>query len=324
LAADCAERLFVAESQRGAGQARKGHGMERFRVATTQLHVRHMDVERNLDAHLKFIDQAGDAACDLVVFPELSATGHNGTPEVTRAAEPSDGPIYQTIFDRVRGRGIVVAYGFCELFRGTHYNAYALVGPDGMIGIQRKVHASFDEFFRFRQAYEWSVFDLGFCQIGTAICHDSDFFESWRILNLKGAEVVLLPHANRKMFGSDGTMTFDGSEREASTEELLRFQEELTKERPHPPRLHDVLARDNGVFAIFSDQVGFDGDSTHVGGAYVLAPDGSMLTRTQVGLESSMVWVDLDPGILRKVRENPVFALLKRRPETYTELTVPL
>ena len=49
-----------------------------------------------------------------------------------------------------------------------------------------------------------------------------------------------------------------------------------------------------------------------------------MLARSAVGLESSMVWVDLDPGILRKVRENPVFALLKRRPETYAELTIPL
>ena len=25
-------------------------------------------------------------------------------------------------------------------------------GPDGLIGLQRKVHASYDEFFRFRQA----------------------------------------------------------------------------------------------------------------------------------------------------------------------------
>jgi predicted amidohydrolase len=298
--------------------------MKRFRVATTQLYVRHMDVKRNLAAHFEIIGQAADAACDLVVFPELSITGHNGTPEVTRAAELSNGPIYQAICEKAQRHRIVVAYGFCELFRGAHYNSYALVGPDGMIGIQRKVHASFDEFFRFRQAYEWNVFDLGFCRIGTAICHDSDFFESWRILSLKGAEVVLLPHANRKMFGPDGTLTFDGSGREASREALLQFQEELTKDRPDPPRLHDVLARDNGVFAVFSDQVGYDGDSTHVGGAYVLAPDGSMLARTAGSLESNMIWVDLDPGILRKVRENPVFALLKRRPETYAELTVPL
>ena len=85
-----------------------------------------------------------------------------------------------------------------------------------------------------------------------------------------------------------------------------------------------MLARDNGVFAIFSDQVGFDGNSTHVGGAYVLAPDGSMIARSAVGRETSWVSADLDPELLQRVRRNPVFALRKRRPDTYGELTIPL
>ena len=298
--------------------------MKQFKVAATQLAVRQLDVEGNLEAHFQLIGQAAEAGCQLIVFPELSVTGHNGTPEITRAAEPSDGMICRAMYETARRHGIVVGYGFSELFRGTHYNAYALVGPEGMIGIQRKVHASFDEFFRFRQAYEWSVFDLGFCRVGTAICHDSDFFESWRILALKGAEVILLPHANRKMIGADGSLTFDGSAWQAPEAQLLEAQRDLIAERPAIARLHDVVARDNGVFAVFSDQVGFDGDSTHVGGAYILAPDGSMLARNRESIESQIIWADLDPAILRKVRENPVFPLLKRRPETYGELTVPL
>ena len=71
--------------------------------------------------------------------------------------------------------------------RDRRPNTYSLVGPGGLLGLQRKVHASYDEFFHFRQAYEWTVADLGLCKVGTAICHDSDFFESWRILALKGA-----------------------------------------------------------------------------------------------------------------------------------------
>ena len=126
-------------------------------------------------------------------LPELSVTGHNGGAEVTRGAERHDGRIDETISQQARASGIIVSYGFCELHRGTHYNTSALVGPDGLIGLQRKVHASLDEFLRFRQAYAWNVFDLGFCTVGTAICHDSDFFESWRILALKGAELILLP-----------------------------------------------------------------------------------------------------------------------------------
>jgi predicted amidohydrolase len=289
--------------------------VERCRVAATQVDVRHADVEHNLETHLRLIAETAAAGCDLVVFPELSVTGHNGSPEVTRGAEHHDGRIYRAIHEQARAHGIVVSYGFCELYRGTHYNTSALVGPDGLIGLQRKVHASLDEFLRFRQAYDWSVFDLGFCVVGTAICHDSDFFESWRILALKGAELVLLPHANRTLEAADGSHAFDGRGRDAPADELLAAQAAL------PLRLHEVLARDNGVYAVFSDQVAFDGHSTHVGGAYVVAPDGSEVARSDPGLVSAWIVAELDPELLRRVRESPSFALRKRRPETYDQLT---
>ena len=298
--------------------------MKRCKVAATQVDVRYTDVDHNLEAHLRLIAETAEAGCDLVVFPETSATGNNGSPEVTRFAEPHDGRIFRTIQEQAREYGIVVSYGFCELFRGTHYNTSALVGPDGLIGLQRKVHASYDEFFRFRQAYEWGVYDLGFCTVGTAICHDSDFFESWRILALKGAEVILLPHANRTMPAGGGVLTFDGRESHLADAEILSAQEELLEPRPDPPRLHDFLARDNGVYAVFSDMVGFDGHSTHVGGAYVLAPDGSMVARSELGTGDGWIGADLDPGLLERARENPWFALKKRRPETYGELTARL
>jgi predicted amidohydrolase len=243
---------------------------------------------------------------------------------VTRFAEPHDGPIFRAVHEQARAHEIVVSYGFCERYRGTHYNTSALVGPEGLIGLQRKVHASYDEFFRFRQAYEWGVYDLGFCTVGTAICHDSDFFESWRILALKGAEVILLPHANRTMPAGGGVLTFDGRERELPEADIRRAQEELFEERPFPPRLHDFLARDNGVFAVFSDMVGYDGHSAHVGGAYVLAPDGSMIARSELGGGDRWVGADLDPELLERARENPWFALKKRRPEAYEELTTRL
>src|SRR5262249_37946760 len=125
----------------------------------------------------------------------------------------------------------------------------------------------FDEFYRFRQTHEWGAYDLGFCIAVAAICHDSDFFESWRILRLKGAELVLLPHANRTMPAPDGTLAFDGRERRAADDELRLMQRGPPADRPHAPRLADVFARDNGVLAVFSDQVGFYGHRPHVGGA---------------------------------------------------------
>ena len=214
--------------------------MKRFKVAATQVDVRHTDVEHNLEIHLQLIAEAAEAGCQLIVFPETSATGNNGSVEVTRFAEPHDGRIFETIRQQAKASAIVVSYGFCERFRGTHYNTSALVGPDGLIGLQRKVHASYDEFFRFRQAYEWGVYDLGFCTVGTAICHDSDFFESWRILALKGAEVILLPAREPDDAGRRRVLTFDGRENLLSDDQILIAQEELLEPRPDPappPRL---------------------------------------------------------------------------------------
>ena len=295
--------------------------MKPFTVAATQVETSHLDVDHNLELHVRLIEETAAAGCHLVVFPEGSVTGSNGSEDVVRDAEPSDGRIYRTLQAEAARHRIVVSYGFCELYRGTHYNTSALVGPDGLLGLQRKVHASYDEFFRFRQAYEWDVADAGFCRVGTAICHDSDFFESWRILALMGAEVILLPHANRTMPAGGGDLTFDGRGREEPDASVLSAQRELLDERPWPPRMHDFLARDNGVFAVFSDQVGFDGHSSHVGGAYVLAPDGSMLATSEPSVRSGWISAELDPALLARARENPWFALKKRRPEAYGALT---
>ena len=207
--------------------------MQRCRVAVTQVDVRHRNPEHNLETHARLIAETAVAGCQLVVFPELSVTGHNGSPGSPPVCRAERWPHFpQGTHDEARRHGIIVGYGFCEIFRGTHYNAYALVSPDGLVGIQRKVHASFDEFFHFRQAYEWNAFDLDIGRVGTLICHDSDFFESWRILALKGVELVLLPHANRKMFAPDGSLAFDGSGREASRDEMLQYQADQIAERP--------------------------------------------------------------------------------------------
>ena len=71
--------------------------MRALKVAATQVDVRHTDVEHNLETHLRLIAETAEAGCDLVVFPELSVTGHNGSAEVTRFAEPHDGRIFRAI-----------------------------------------------------------------------------------------------------------------------------------------------------------------------------------------------------------------------------------
>jgi predicted amidohydrolase len=294
--------------------------MEQFKAAATQLAVKHRDLEHNIETHLQLIEETARAGCRLVVFPELSVTGHNSSPDVVADAQEVKGSIYRTLQAQAKVSNIFVGYGFCELARGTHYNAYALVGPEGLLGVQRKVHASHDEFFRFRQAYEWNVFDLGFCKAGITICHDTDFFESWRVLALMGAEVILTPHSIRKMINDAGDMIFEGGENNEPDDKVLEAQEMLFTASPIVD-LHRVMSRSNGVYSIFSDQVGFDGHSSHVGGAYIVSPEGKIVARSAPAVGNVWVSAELDPEIPAHIRQHAWFALKKRRPETYGELT---
>lgn len=277
--------------------------MKAFRVATTQVNVKNLMLADNIQRHVDLIERAVAAGCSLICFPELSTTGHNGSDDVVRDAQALDGKIVETIAAKARAGAIFVSFGMCELFRGTHYNTQVLVGPQGSVGVQRKVHASHDEFFHFRQAYEWFVYDIGIARVGTAICHDSDFFESWRILALMGAEVVLLPHAVRKMHTPDGGLSFDGEGVAMPASAILAAQREMIV--PPSPKFHNVQARMNGVFAVFADHVGFDGRSTHVGSAYVIGPGGLFVAVAEPSLEDALVVAELEPGLLENVRRSP-------------------
>ena len=128
--------------------------MQPFRVATTQVNVKNLALADNIQRHLDLIDQAAEAGCLLILFPELSLTGHNGSDDIVRLAQRLDGEVVATLAAKARARSMFASFGMCEAFRGTHYNTQVLVGPDGVVGIQRKVHASTDEFFHFRQGYE--------------------------------------------------------------------------------------------------------------------------------------------------------------------------
>jgi predicted amidohydrolase len=265
-------------------------------------------LEHNLEVHRSFIREAGRLGCRLVLFPELSATSHYGADEVVRFAEPAgDGPVYSAILDAARQANLLVGYGFCERAHGTYYNSHALLGPAGLIGVQQKLHASNNEYMCFRMGRQLHVVDLGFCKAGTLVCYDANFSEVWRVLALRGAEVVLMPHASRSGWG----------EEVPEAEQVQGIQATLD-DLPSP---FGTYARENAVYAVFANQAGYNGHSTHAGGAYLLGPHGQPLVKSQASLADQLVMAELQPDLLEKVRRGPNCTLKTRRPELYGDLT---
>ena len=281
--------------------------MEKFKAAAVQMNALKGDLEHNLDVHRRFARRAARDGCVLILFPELSTTAHYGDESVTEfAEEATGGPVYETMFGLARELDVTLSYGFCEIAHGTYYNSQALVGPAGLIGVQRKVHASWDEYFHFRMGRTLEVFDIGFCKVGTLICFDTAFFEAWRVLTLKGAEVLLLPHASRISRGKRVTRK-------------KQLQGLKARNRQLPGKV-GVFAADNCVFAVSCNQVDYNGHSTHGGGASIVGPDGKLIAKSKASLDDLWISAELNPKLLTKAR-NRSSVMRLRRPEMYGELT---
>ena len=193
--------------------------MQSLRVAAVSMNSEFGKSTKMWETIGSFCEQAAGEDADLVLFPELLVHGHCN-PDTWELAEPvPDGPSVERLVQLARRFDRFLSVGMSEKENDIVYNAQVLVGPGGYIGKQRKIHLSRDETFFYKGGREISVFDIGKCKVGTAICYDNRFPEIHRILALRGADVILMPHAARPPIGY-GSM---------SESEFRKFNVELFK-----------------------------------------------------------------------------------------------
>ncbi len=291
--------------------------MQDIRIAAVSINSPLGEVDEVLRGLEEWTAKAAEAGAELVVFPELQIHGHC-TPNTWELAELiPDGPSTAAVVEMAARHQVFISVGLSEKENDLVYNTQIIVGPDGYIGKQRKLHLSRDEVLFYKGGREIPVFDIGKCKIGMIICYDNQFPELARILALRGADVLLMPHAARvKMWG-------DTPESEAAA-------------RTHTHEFfiscYAQRARENASFAILANQAGRAGyvdmyprDSPaqphHCGGAIVFAPDGEVVACSQrEKIEDEMVVVDLNAKLLHAERALPNYTLKTRRPELYEEL----
>ena len=107
--------------------------------------------QQNLEALERWVRKARGKGADLVCLPELNITGHGGHRSMIDEAEavPS-GDAVRRLCGLAAEQGVHICAGIAETDAGAVYNTQFIVGPDGFLGKQRKVHLSHDEYFLFR------------------------------------------------------------------------------------------------------------------------------------------------------------------------------
>ena len=95
------------------------------------------------------------------------------------------------------------------------------MGPKGYVGTSCKLHLSGDERLSCRGGDTIPLFDLGFCKVGQIVCYDNHFPEVARTLALKGADVILMPHAGGIVVLGPSGQVIAGSQTELIEDEMV-------------------------------------------------------------------------------------------------------
>ncbi|MCX6121492.1 MAG: hypothetical protein NTX44_07715 [Ignavibacteriales bacterium] len=258
-----------------------------MRLAIVQTYPVFGETKKNIDKALSLMETA---AADLYVLPELFNTGYNfvDETELRKLAELADGATFRTMSEWTTKHSCYVVYGFAEQ-ADKIYNSAALVGPDGIIGIYRKVHLFYRENVFFTPGnLGFPVFDLPFGKVGIMICFDWMYPESARSLALKGAQLIVHP-ANLVL--------------------------------PNCPDAMVTRCLENKVFTATADRVGEENrggvELKFIGTSEIVAPNGKILCR--LGVQDPAISVtEVDLALACKKQINEYNHLFKgRKPDQY-------
>jgi predicted amidohydrolase len=110
-------------------------------ITTVQINTSN-DIKKNLKKILIYLDEAKKNHSELVVFPELSLTGHLNK---NKNSITKDSKEILELADYANKNDIYIYCGFAEKDKKEFYNSSVLVGPEGIIGVYRKIHLNKDD-----------------------------------------------------------------------------------------------------------------------------------------------------------------------------------
>jgi predicted amidohydrolase len=267
-----------------------------LRAAVVQLNSI-SDKGRNLETAERLVRAAAADGANLVALPEkwnLLAGGE----ELVAGAEPLDGPSLNAARGWARELGIDLLAGSVSEQgpAGKAFNTSVLIGRDGEdLAVYRKIHmfdvdaggVSYRESEHEEPGEEIVTAEVGGAVLGLSVCYDLRFPELFRILALRGAEILAVPSAFTLATGRDHWQV------------LLRAR-----------------AIENQAFVLAPNQVGeAPPHFSSYGRSTIVDPWGVVLATAPD--EECFVAAELDLAVEERVRES-LPSLANRRPQAYS------
>jgi predicted amidohydrolase len=272
------------------------------RVAAVQMEPRLGRLIENLETVLARLVEAASAGARLVVFPEcaLSGYGFSSREEGLAHAVEASGAELGRIAEVCSQHHVHGILGLLEREGDRLYNASALVGPNGVVGIYRKVHLPFLGIDMFVDPGDrpFEVLDAGGIRVGMQICYDAGFPEPSRVHALLGADLVVIS-------------TNWPTHAECAAEHVI------------PTR-----AMENTIYAMAVNRVGIESGFQFIGRSSIVDPNGNVLAFGSSDREE-ILYAEIDVERARRKRlvrvpgRHEVDRVGDRRPGFYGPIVAP-
>lgn len=148
----------------------------------------HEPVDQVLPRVHSWIRQAAAEGAQAVFLPELIIGHYHQTPVTL------DGPEIESVARCVRQTGAVVGVGIGERRGNELFSSYAVIAPDGSVGIHRKTRWQTPR-CPISLGTEVVAHDVLGRKVGILICAETRFPEVARSLVAAEAQVLIMPHA---------------------------------------------------------------------------------------------------------------------------------
>ncbi|MCI2058590.1 MAG: nitrilase family protein [Oscillibacter sp.] len=269
---------------------------DRIGIAAIQMEPQIGQREKNWVRIEALVREAAGRGARLMVLPELCTTGYifQSRQEAFGLAQRiPDGEDTLRLAALARELDVYLCAGLLEADGPRCYNSAVLAGPEGVLGVHRKLNLWADDFQFFEPGnLGYQVFDTALGRIGMLICYDMWFPENFRMLTLLGADLILCP---------TNWLILAGHEKESMGRIMAM-----------------AAAGANHVFVAAASRIGVERGVTFCGGSTIAGPDGWCVCPSAAFDREETVLAQADLMESRRVNVNGHNAILRdRRTDLY-------
>lgn len=255
-----------------------------MKIALAQINSILGDLDKNLQIHINYCEEAVAKGADTIVFPELSLTGYslkdlNYEVAINLCSSKKLDKLTEL------SKNIDIVFGFAEESKSyAIYNSSAYLTDEKVVHVHRKIYPPtytiFEELRYFSAGKKCDVFETKFGTTGMLVCEDMWHLSLPYTQAMKGAKII---------FGIAASPTRMG----IKTEGFKNY--EINSEQ------HKTFARLLSLYFVFTNRVGYEDGVNFWGGSEIIDPFGNIVAAGRI-FEEELITADVDMNEVRRAR----------------------